>query len=70
MGIDKQKKFGRILAEREQMKKKVDANTRPNLKDYPQGYVECEGGFWTYSRRAVRAGRAGWMFHKVVKEKK
>ena len=52
------------------MKRKIDSNNKPNLKDYPQGYVECEGGFWTYSRRAVRAGRDGWMFHKVVKEKK
>lgn len=49
------------------MKKKVDAYTRPNLKDYPSGYVECEGGYWTYSRRAVRSGRAGWMFHKRIK---
>ena len=49
------------------MKKKIDANTRPSLKDYPSGYAECEGGFWTYSRRAVRSGCAGWVFHKRVK---
>ena len=52
------------------MKRKIDCNTRPTLKEYPQGYVECENGFWTYSRRARRAGGAGWMFHKLVKEKK
>lgn len=52
------------------MKKQVDSKNRPSLKDYPQGYVECEGGFWTYSNRAARSGRAGWMFHKVTKENK
>lgn len=48
------------------MQKKIDSKTRPNLKDYPNGYAECENGFWTYSNRAARAGRAGWMFHKKV----
>ena len=52
------------------MKRKIDSNNKPSLKDYPKGYVECEGGFWTYSNRAARSGRAGWMFHKLVKEKK
>jgi len=49
--------------------KKKDSN-RPNLKDYPTGYVVCESGFWTYSRRAVRNGRSGWMFHKTTKDNK
>lgn len=50
--------------------KRVSKDIRPNLKDFPKGYVECEDGYWTYSRRAVRSGSAGWMFHKkVVKEK-
>lgn len=51
-------------------KKKIDANTRPNIRDYPSGYVECEGGFWTYSARAKRLGWAAWMFHKKVGENK
>ena len=46
------------------MKKVVDSKNPPSLKDYPTGYVVCDGGYWTYSRRAVRCGYTGWMFHK------
>ena len=49
------------------MKKQVDSKNRPSLKDYPQGYAECTDGYWTYSRRATRHGRAGWMFHRWIK---
>lgn len=50
------------------MNKKVDSNNRPNIKDYPSGYVQCENGYWTYSNRAARAGYGGWMFHKRVQK--
>lgn len=52
------------------MKRIVDSKTRPNLKDFPSGHAECEGGYWTYSSRAARSGRAGWMFHKRNMEQK
>lgn len=45
---------------------KVDSKNPPSLKSCPSGYCECDGGAWTYSRRAVRNGRKGWMFHKKV----
>lgn len=52
------------------MKKVVDSKNPPSLKDYPTGYVVCEGGYWTYSSHAVRFGFSGWMFHKNAKTEK
>lgn len=46
----------------------VANNKKPNLKDHPSGYVKCNNGFWTYSRRAARNGREGWMFHEDKKK--
>jgi len=46
--------------------KKIDEKNPPSLKDHPTGYVECNGGFWTYSNRDARNGRKGWMFHKRI----
>ena len=40
----------------------ITHNTPPTFAQAPTGFYDCGYGFWTYSRRAVRNGFAGWAF--------